>query len=77
MNLTTDLMSGISTSMLLSYNDYPVDDDDEHDDEDEDVAGYQAMMKELPTIVSIAGLLDGDFDELNGKIPSRFIRRVI
>lgn len=50
--------------MLLSYNEYPVDDDDE----DEDVAGYQAMMKELPTIVSMSGLLDGDFDELNGKI---------
>jgi hypothetical protein len=37
--------------------------------DDEDAAGYQAMMSELPTIVSMSGLLDGDFDELNGKIP--------
>jgi hypothetical protein len=68
--MTTDLKSGMSTSILLSYNEYPVD----GDDEDEDVAGYQAMMKELPTIVSMAGLLDGDFDELNGKIPLDSIR---
>ena len=38
-------------------------------EDDEDAAGYQAMMSELPTIVSMSGLLDGDFDELNGKIP--------
>lgn len=35
------------------------------DQEDEDEAGYAAMMSELPTIVSMSGLLDGDFDELN------------
>ena len=37
--------------------------------DDDDAAGYQAMMSELPTIVSMSGLLDGDFDELNGKQP--------
>ena len=65
--MTTDLMAGIPTAHLMSDNEFVVDDDDDdNDDDDEDVAGYQAMMKELPTIVSMSGLLDGDFDELNG-----------
>lgn len=36
------------------------------ENDDEDAAGYAAMMSELPTIVQMSGLLDGDFDELDG-----------
>ena len=36
------------------------------DNDDEDAAGYAAMMSELPTIVQMSGLLGGDFDELDG-----------
>ena len=36
------------------------------DEDVDDVAGYEAMMSDLPSIVSMAGLLDGDFDELHG-----------
>jgi len=40
-------------------------------DGEDDAAGYAAMMSELPTIVSMSGLMDGDFDELNGRYPRR------
>lgn len=38
------------------------------ENDDEDAAGYAAMMSELPTIVQMSGLLDGDFDELHGAL---------
>ena len=61
MSTASDLMPTSASSMLPDVGgDLYADDDD--------AAGYQAMMSELPTIVSMSGLLDGDFDELNGKI---------
>lgn len=36
-------------------------------EDEEDEAGFQAMLSDLPQIVTISGFLDGDFDELNGK----------
>ncbi|CAB9498654.1 expressed unknown protein [Seminavis robusta] len=54
-----------SDLLMLSLPDNSVSPGDIPCGDDEDVAGYHAMMKELPTIVSMSGLLDGDFDELH------------
>lgn len=63
MSTAPDLLLPSSSSMLPDVGGALNEDED-------DAAGYQAMMSELPTIVSMSGLLDGDFDELNGKIQS-------
>ena len=57
---TEFLPAGASSSLLPEVGDL--------ENDDEDAAGYEAMMSELPTIVYMSGLLDGDFDELNGTL---------